>query len=79
MLKPFNLKDEREGGHFDSNLNYVWKKETGEVDSWVAGMDEATMERAIGEAAAALKVSLLLSLFNIILVAQTSPARRTRC
>ena len=59
MIEPFNLKDEREGGHFDENMNYVWKKEQEEPDAWVADLDEAAMEKAIGEAASALKVSFL--------------------
>jgi len=53
---PFNLKDERDEGHFDETGNYVWRKEQEEPDAWLANMDEAAMENAIGEAAAALKV-----------------------
>ena len=49
------MADEREGGHFDENMNYVFKKEKGEVDAWVAEMDEVAMEQAIGEAARAVK------------------------
>jgi hypothetical protein len=49
------LRDERDGGHFDENMNYVFKKEKGEVDAWVAEMDEVAMEQAIGEAARAVK------------------------
>lgn len=37
-------------------MNFVFKKESIEVDSWLANMDEAEMERSIGEAARALKV-----------------------
>ena len=37
-------------------MNYVFKKEKGEIDAWVAGMDEFSMEKAIGEAALAMKV-----------------------
>lgn len=55
VLEAFNLRDERDGGFFDENMNYVFKKEKGEVDAWVAGMDEAAMEQAIGEAARAVK------------------------
>ena len=36
-------------------MNYVFKKEKGEVDAWVAEMDEVAMEQAIGEAAKAVK------------------------
>ena len=53
---PFNLKEEREGGHIDKNDFYVFKKEHAEVDAWVATMDEGSMERAIGEAQMAMKV-----------------------
>ena len=36
-------------------MNYVFQKEHGEVDAWVAEMDEVAMEQAIGEAARAVK------------------------
>ncbi len=49
------MKNEREGGYFDENQNYVFKKEVGEVDAWIAGLDEQTIEAAIGEAALAEK------------------------
>lgn len=55
MLEPFNLRNEREGGFFDENMNYVFKKEHGEVDAWISGLDEAAVETAIGEAALAEK------------------------
>ena len=29
VMEPFNLKDERERGHFDENMNFVFKKDTG--------------------------------------------------
>ena len=45
VIEPFNLKDERDGGHFDSDMNYVWSKERREVDTWLADLDEATMEK----------------------------------
>jgi hypothetical protein len=54
-IEPFNLKNERDGGYFDEDMNYVFKKESGEVDAWIANLDEATVEAAIGEAAAAEK------------------------
>jgi hypothetical protein len=38
-------------------MNFIFKKESVEVDSWLANMDEAEMERSIGEAALALKVT----------------------
>ncbi len=58
-IEPFNLRNEREdGGHFDENMNYVFKKERGEIDAWVADMDEVSMEKAIGEAAQAMKRKL---------------------
>ena len=55
-LEAFNLKEEREGdlGHFDDAGNYIFKK-GGEEDAWLSGLDEATVERSIGEAAAAQK------------------------
>ena len=56
VLEPFNLKGERDIGNFDENENFVFKKERGEVDIWLASMDEATMEKSIGEAAEAKKV-----------------------
>ncbi len=56
-MEPFNLKDERDGGHFDENMNYVWSKEKVEPDAWLADLDEAAMEKGIGEAAAAQKVT----------------------
>jgi hypothetical protein len=56
-LEPFNLREEREGGNFDASMNYVWRKETGEVDRWIADLDEAEMEKSIGEAAKSLKVA----------------------
>lgn len=34
VIEPFNLKDEREAGGFDENMNYVFQKEKGEVDAW---------------------------------------------
>lgn len=52
------MKNEREGGYFDENQNYVFKKERGEVDAWIAGLDEQTVEAAIGEAALAEKKRL---------------------
>jgi hypothetical protein len=53
------LRDEREGGRFDASMNYVWLKEAGEVDRWIADLDEAEMEKSIGEAAKSLKVCQL--------------------
>eukprot|EP01041_Mallomonas_annulata_P000475 gene475-886_t len=55
VIEPFNLRNEREAGHFDTNMNFVWKKERVEPDAWLADMDEATMEKSIGEAADAMK------------------------
>jgi hypothetical protein len=39
-------------------MNYVFHKEVGELDAWVAGLDEATIESSIGEAALAEKKRL---------------------
>lgn len=55
VLEAFNLHNERDGGAFDENMNYVFQKEKGEMDAWVAEMDETAMEQAIGEAARAVK------------------------
>jgi hypothetical protein len=44
-------------------MNYVWLKEPGEVDRWIADLDEAEMEKSIGEAAKSLKVSMSCPLF----------------
>lgn len=38
-------------------MNFVFQKEKGEIDAWLADMDEAAMEQGIGEAAKALKVT----------------------
>ena len=56
VIEPFNLRDERDSGHFDENMNFVFKKDKGEIDAWLADMDEAAMEQSIGEAAKALKL-----------------------
>ena len=48
-IEPFNLRSERANdGFFDANGNFVWKKDNEEPDEWLAQMDEATMEAAIG-------------------------------
>lgn len=61
-MEPFNLKKDREIGYFDENMNFIFRKETGEVDNWLANLDESEMEKAIGEAAAAVKVGISTSL-----------------
>lgn len=53
VMEPFNLKEERETGFYDEGGNYVFKKERQEMDAWVADLDEAAMEKAIGETARA--------------------------
>lgn len=53
-IDAFNLQNEREGGgHFDASGNYVFRKDKDEEDAWMTAMDEADMEKNIGEAAAA--------------------------
>ncbi len=52
------MKNEREGGFIDDNMNYVFRKEVEEVDAWVAGLEGAELERSIGEAALAEKKRL---------------------
>ena len=37
-------------------MNFVFTKERGEVDAWLADLDEAAMEKGIGEASKAFKV-----------------------
>lgn len=53
------MRNEREDGYFDENQNFVFKKEVGEADAWIAGLDGAALEAAIGEAAAAEKKKAL--------------------
>jgi hypothetical protein len=53
IIEPFNLKGERDEGFFDTTGNFVWRKQREEPDAWIANMDEAAMEDAIGQAAAA--------------------------
>ena len=57
VMEPFNMRNERESGHIDKNMNYVYdnnkntENENGEQDSWLADLDnEVNMEKAIGEA-----------------------------
>ena len=61
-IEAFNLKEERDGdlGHFDGEGNYIFKRTGGnrgdeEDDAWLNSLDEATVEKGIGEAAAAMK------------------------
>lgn len=56
IMEPFNLKNERDIGYFDENMNFVFRKDKSEVDGWLANLDEEEMEKAIGEAAAAAKL-----------------------
>ena len=55
VFEPFNLRSDREIGHFDANMNFTFHKKKEEPDAWLANMDqdEATMEKHIGEAALA--------------------------
>ena len=39
-------------GFFDANGNFVWKRGDAEPDAWLASMDEAAEEAAVGEALA---------------------------
>ena len=64
VLEPFNLRNERDGGHFDENMNYVFQREKGELDAWLANLDEASMEKYIGEAANAKKVKSFMMAFT---------------
>ena len=52
-IEPFNLRAERANdGFFDANGNFVWKRGDAEPDAWLASMDEAAEEAAVGEALA---------------------------
>ena len=54
VIEAFNLKEEREVGHFDESGNFVWRKTEDSTDEWLKSMGgEAGMEAAIGQAAAA--------------------------
>jgi len=55
VIEPFNMKNERESGRIDGQMNYVFEKDEGDPDSWLAGLDEAAEEQAIDEAAQAAK------------------------
>ena len=69
VIEPFNLRDERDSGHFDENMNFVFKKDKGEIDAWLADMDEAAMEKGIGEAAKASRVrSFVVNMMNGALI-----------
>lgn len=48
-------REERQNGYFDDSGMYVFAKERGEVDAWVANLDEAAMEKQIGESQRALQ------------------------
>jgi len=53
-MEPFNLKAERTEGYFDETGNFVWKKEEGDGDPWLASLEnEEDLEARIGEAAVA--------------------------
>lgn len=55
-MEPFNLKTERTEGFFDESGNFVWKKEEGGADPWLASLEnEEDLEARIGEAALARK------------------------
>ena len=53
-MEPFNLKNERTEGFFDETGNYVWRKEEGGADPWLASLEneedlEARIAAAQGE------------------------------
>jgi len=55
-MEPFNLKTERTEGYFDETGHFVWKKEEGGEDPWLASLEnEEDLEARIGEAAVARK------------------------
>lgn len=53
MITPFNMKDERESGFIDDDMNFVFKKEKQEVDAWVATLNDTNTEKVINDAALA--------------------------
>lgn len=38
-ITPFNMKEELEEGHFDTEGNYHWKKEAKIKDNWLENID----------------------------------------
>lgn len=38
-ITPFNMKEELEEGHFDTDGNYHWKKEAAIRDNWLENID----------------------------------------
>jgi hypothetical protein len=76
VLEPFNMKNERDGGHIDSNMNFVYQKDQdGELDAWVANLDEQAMEKAIGDAARAAQRKKTLARKSAIDHANRAPSR----
>jgi len=50
-LEAFNLNAERKNdGYFDAAGNFVWRSNAREPDAWLASVDEAEVEKGIGEA-----------------------------
>jgi CD2 antigen cytoplasmic tail-binding protein 2 len=48
-MTAFNLKDEKEEGHFDENGNFVWKKHERKVqeDAWLDNISETQIDQAL--------------------------------
>jgi hypothetical protein len=74
-MEPFNMKEERQMGNIDENFNFTFARERGEVDAWLADLDEASMEKGIGEAATAMKVRMYANWFWILLISVLSFSR----
>ena len=39
QITPFNMKEELDEGHFDTEGNYHWKKEDNIRDNWLENID----------------------------------------
>lgn len=55
VMEPFNMKNERDGGTIDESGSYHFAKEQGARDAWLNDMDEATLEKEIGDAQEGLR------------------------
>ena len=55
VIEPFHMKRERDHGTIDESGSYHFAKEEGIRDAWLANIDEAAMEREIGDAQEGLR------------------------
>lgn len=49
QITPFNMKEEMTEGHFDTEGNYFWKKETVIRDAWLDNIDDTKVKGGIYE------------------------------